>query len=77
MTADGELRQIGRHGVAGEKQSILARAAFEMTVNNLLDAAVRGEEDHLRGITENIIVGQPIKLGTGDVELVLKMGGKK
>ena len=73
MTADGELRQIGRHGVAGEKQSILARAAFEMTVNNLLDAAVKGDVDMLKGITENIIVGQPIKLGTGDVELVLKM----
>ncbi len=77
MTVDGELRQIGRHGVAGEKQSILARAAFEMTVNNLLDAAVKGEVDYLKGITENIIVGQPIKLGTGDVELVLKMGGRR
>ncbi len=77
MTADGELKQIGRHGVAGEKQSILARAAFEMTVNNLLEAAVKGEVDYLKGITENIIVGQPIKLGTGDVELRFKMGGKK
>ena len=76
MTVDGELRQIGRHGVAGEKQSILARAAFEMTVNNLLEAAVRGDVDRLKGITENIIVGQPIKLGTGDVELVLKLGSK-
>jgi len=73
MTADGELKQIGRHGIAGEKQSILARAAFEMTVNNLLDAAVRGEIDKLNGITENIIVGQPIKLGTGDVELRIKL----
>lgn len=77
MTADGELRQIGRHGVAGEKQSILARAAFEMTVNNLLDAAIRGEVDYLKGITENIIIGQPIKLGTGDVELVAKLGGMR
>ncbi len=77
MTADGELKQIGRHGVAGEKQSILARAAFEMTVNNLLEASVKGEVDRLNGITENIIVGQPIKLGTGDVELVLKLGGSK
>ncbi len=79
MTADGELKQIGRHGIAGEKQSILARAAFEMTVNNLLDAAVRGEVDRLNGITENIIVGQPIKLGTGDVELRVKLftGGDK
>ena len=73
MTADGELKQIGRHGVAGEKQSILARAAFEMTVNNLLDAAVRGDRDRLSGVTENIIVGQPIKLGTGDVELVTRL----
>ncbi len=79
MTSAGELRQVGRHGVAGEKQSILARAAFEMTVNNLLDAAVRGDVDTLTGITENIIVGQPIKLGTGDVELIAKIevGGKK
>ncbi|MCQ4153448.1 MAG: DNA-directed RNA polymerase subunit A'' [Archaeoglobi archaeon] len=77
MTADGELRQIGRHGVAGEKQSILARAAFEMTVNNLLEAAMRGEIDYLRGITENIIIGQPIRLGTGDVELIAKLGGMK
>jgi DNA-directed RNA polymerase subunit A" len=75
MTTDGELKQIGRHGVAGEKQSILARAAFEMTVNNLLDAAVRGDVDNLSGITENIIVGQPIKLGTGDVELITRFGG--
>ncbi|RLI86526.1 MAG: DNA-directed RNA polymerase subunit A'' [Archaeoglobales archaeon] len=72
MTADGYLKQIGRHGVAGSKQSILARAAFEVTVNVLLDAAVRGEIDELRGITENIIVGQPIKLGTGDVELIYR-----
>lgn len=77
MTADGELKQIGRHGVAGEKHSILARAAFEMTVNNLLDAAVRGDRDRLSGVTENIIVGQPIKLGTGDVELVTRFAPTK
>jgi DNA-directed RNA polymerase subunit A" len=48
-----------------------------MTVNNLLEAAVRGDIDNLSGITENIIVGQPIRLGTGDVELIAKinMGG--
>ncbi|MEM4472358.1 MAG: DNA-directed RNA polymerase subunit A'' [Archaeoglobaceae archaeon] len=77
MTVDGELRQIGRHGVAGEKQSILARAAFEMTVNNLLDAAIKGEVDYLKGITENIIIGQPIKLGTGDVELIARLGVRR
>lgn len=72
MTADGEVKQIGRHGISGEKASVLARAAFEVTVNHLLDAAVRGEKDLLDGVTENVIVGQPIRLGTGDVSLVAK-----
>jgi DNA-directed RNA polymerase subunit A" len=70
MTVDGEVKQIGRHGVSGEKASVLARAAFEVTVNHILDAAIRGDIDDLRGVTENVIVGQPIQLGTGDVQLV-------
>lgn len=70
MTVDGEVKQIGRHGVSGEKASVLARAAFEVTVNHILDAAVRGDVDDLKGVTENVIVGQPIQLGTGDVQLV-------
>ncbi|WP_424357373.1 DNA-directed RNA polymerase subunit A'' [Methanocella sp. MCL-LM] len=70
MTIDGEVKQIGRHGISGEKASVLSRAAFEVTVNHLLDAAVAGEVDELTGVTENVIVGQPIQLGTGDVELL-------
>lgn len=70
MTVDGDLKQIGRHGVSGEKASVLARAAFEVTVNHILDAAIRGDVDDLKGVTENVIVGQPIQLGTGDVTLV-------
>jgi DNA-directed RNA polymerase subunit A" len=70
MTVDGEVKQIGRHGVSGEKASVLARAAFEVTVNHILDAAIRGNVDDLKGVTENVIVGQPIQLGTGDVKLV-------
>ena len=70
MTVDGEVKQIGRHGVSGETASVLARAAVEVTVNHILDAAIRGDVDDLRGVTENVIVGQPIQLGTGDVTLV-------
>ena len=72
MTCDGEIKQIGRHGISGEKVSVLARAAFEVTVNHILDAAIRGDVDYLKGVTENVIVGQPIKLGTGHVQLVAK-----
>ncbi|BCS92014.1 DNA-directed RNA polymerase subunit A'' [Metallosphaera javensis (ex Sakai et al. 2022)] len=72
MTRTGEVRQIGRHGVTGEKTSVLARAAFEVTVKHLLDAAARGDMEEFKGVVENIIIGQPIKLGTGMVELLMR-----
>ena len=75
MTNRGTIESIGRHGISGNKQSVLARAAFEVTVNHLLDAAIHGEIDALDGVTENVIVGKPIKLGTGDVDL--RMGAKQ
>jgi DNA-directed RNA polymerase subunit A" len=75
MTNNGEIESIGRHGISGNKDSVLARAAFEVTVNHLLDAAIHGEVDALDGVTENVIVGKPIKLGTGDVDL--RMGAKQ
>ncbi|MEM2165579.1 MAG: DNA-directed RNA polymerase subunit A' [Candidatus Bathyarchaeia archaeon] len=71
MTATGAVRQIGRHGVSGEKPSVLARAAFEITVPNIVEAAVRGEIDPLKGVTENVIVGQTIPVGTGLVEVYM------
>ncbi len=75
MTNNGEIESIGRHGISGNKDSVLARAAFEVTVNHLLDAAIHGEVDDLDGVTENVIVGKPIKLGTGDVDL--RMGARQ
>ncbi|MHA2223922.1 MAG: DNA-directed RNA polymerase subunit A'' [Candidatus Hodarchaeales archaeon] len=74
MTQDGGLRQIGRHGISGEKESVLARASFEVTVKHLLNSAARGERDKLRGITENVIIGQIIPLGTGTVDLIMWPG---
>ncbi len=72
MTVDGDVKPIGRHGISGEKASVLARAAFEVTVNHLLDSGLAGDVDELRGVTENVIVGQPIKLGTGNVKLIAR-----
>ncbi|MFB0560803.1 MAG: DNA-directed RNA polymerase subunit A'' [Candidatus Lokiarchaeia archaeon] len=71
MTVSGDIRQIGRHGISGEKESVLARAAFEVTVKHLIEASVKGEEDSLSGITENVIVGQLIPVGTGAVDLLM------
>ncbi|MGM0590566.1 MAG: DNA-directed RNA polymerase subunit A'' [Halobacteriota archaeon] len=69
MTNRGEIESIGRHGISGAKESVLARAAFEVTVNHLLDAAIHGEADDLNGVIENVIVGKPVSIGTGDVDL--------
>ncbi|HLM90744.1 MAG TPA: DNA-directed RNA polymerase subunit A'' [Thermoplasmata archaeon] len=72
MTNEGDIRAIGRHGISGKKSSVLARAAFEITAAHLLRAAIIGEVDELKGVAENIIVGQPITLGTGAVNLVYR-----
>lgn len=75
MTSEGVVKSIGRHGISGEKSSVLARAAFEETGKHLLHASIRGEVDDLTGIIENIIIGQPIPLGTGSIGV--KMDYKK
>jgi DNA-directed RNA polymerase subunit A' len=77
MTSTGDVQQIGRHGISGKKSSVLARAAFEITVPNIVEAAVKGESDPLAGVTENVIVGQSIPIGTGLVELYMSTFEKK
>ncbi|MDI3474892.1 MAG: DNA-directed polymerase subunit [Thermococcaceae archaeon] len=73
MTLDGVIMPIGRHGVVGEKASVLARAAFEITTQHLLEAAERGEVDTLNGVVENVLIGQPVPLGTGMVRLAMSL----
>jgi len=77
MTVDGDVKAIGRHGISGDRASVLDRAAFEITVDNLLTAGLRGEYEELNGVVKNVIVGQPIRLGTGMVELIMKRDGAK
>jgi DNA-directed RNA polymerase subunit A' len=72
MTSKGLLQQIGRHGIAGKKPSVLARAAFEITVPTLAEASVTGQVEELKGVTENVIVGMIIPVGTGMTDLYMK-----
>ena len=72
MTNTGSVQAIGRHGISGAKVSVLARAAFEITSTHLLQAGLTGETDVLVGVAENIIVGQPVHLGTGAVSAIYK-----
>jgi len=76
MTASGEVLQVGRHGVSGEKASTLAKAAFEITIPTIVDAAIKGIRDTLRGVAENVIVGQQVPMGTGLIEVYMSMPEK-
>jgi len=69
MCKTGTIQSIGRHGISGAKDSVFARAAFEVTVNQLLDAGIYGEEEQLLGIPENVIVGQIAPIGSGRVNV--------
>ena len=77
MCHKGYLQQIGRHGIAGSKDSVLARAAFEITVPTIANAAKLGEIEELKGITENVIVGCQIPIGSGTVDIFMKTNTKK
>ena len=77
MCHKGYLQQIGRHGIAGTKDSVLARAAFEITVPTIANAAKLGEIEELKGITENVIVGSQIPIGSGTVDIFMKSDTKK
>lgn len=72
MCVSGEIQQIGRHGISGTKNSVLARAAFEVTIKQLINASISGEEEELLGIPENVIVGQLVPvIGTGSIDLTI------
>tara|TARA_B100001123_G_scaffold313515_1_gene350696 strand:+ start:4659 stop:8450 length:3792 start_codon:yes stop_codon:yes gene_type:complete len=77
MCHRGYMQQIGRHGIAGTKDSVLARAAFEITVPTIAGAAKTGETEELKGITENVIVGSQIPVGSGTVDLYMQVAKKR
>ncbi len=73
MCATGVLKGITRYGVVSEKASVLARASFETPIKHLINAALEGEVDHLTSVVENVMINQPVPLGTGLPGLVTKM----
>jgi len=77
MTRDGGVKGITRHGITKEKESVLARAAFEIPLDHLVEASVKGEQDNLVSVVENVMINQPVPIGTGLPELFVKMDGSK
>lgn len=54
------------------KESVLMLASFEKTSDHLFDAAYFGDSDKISGVSESIIMGRPMKLGTGLFKLLQK-----
>ena len=73
MCANGVVKGITRYGVVSEKASVLARASFETPIKHLINAALEGEIDKLTSVVENVMINQPVPLGTGLPGLVTKM----
>jgi DNA-directed RNA polymerase subunit A" len=76
MCLDGTVRGIGRYGLSGEADSVLARASFEVPLKHLIEAGLYHESDPFKYVANNILSNQVIPVGTGGVELVVKENGK-
>ena len=65
MTFKGMVLGITRFGVSKMKNSTLMLASFEMTTDHLYESAVHCRKDDIKGVSECIIMGNMIPLGTG------------
>ncbi|KAL9172058.1 hypothetical protein ABFS82_03G020500 [Erythranthe guttata] len=65
MTFKGEVLGITRYGVQKMKDSVLMLASFERTSDHLFNASAHGKVDKIEGVSECIIMGIPVQIGTG------------
>lgn len=65
MTYKGEVLGITRFGLAKMRDSVLQLASFEKTTDHLFDAAFHMKTDAVEGVSECIILGQSMSIGTG------------
>ena len=77
MTYKGEVLGITRFGLAKMRDSVLQLASFEKTPDHLFDAAWHGKTDKVEGVSECIIMGQSVGLGTGALKVVRRLAVEK
>ena len=75
MVSSGVVKGITRMGIIAEKNSVLAKAAFETAVKQFVMATKTGKRDKLASVIENIILNQPVPVGTGLPGLLVKVTG--
>lgn len=77
MTMSGHMLGISRYGIVKEKPSVLARASFETPLKHIFNAAIVGEVDYLNSVIENVMLNQPVPLGTGLPKVIVKTSAMK
>ncbi len=75
MTNLGEVKGVTRIGIIAQKDSILARATFETPDKQFVNATIKGNKDNLSSVIENIILNQPVPIGTGLPGLIVQVVG--
>ncbi|KAJ7947738.1 DNA-directed RNA polymerase subunit [Quillaja saponaria] len=65
MTVRGEVLGITRFGIQKMDKSVLMLASFEKMADHLFNGAVNGRIDQIEGVSECIIMGIPMRFGTG------------
>ncbi|SCW02286.1 LAFE_0F03092g1_1 [Lachancea fermentati] len=70
MTYKGEVLGITRFGLSKMRDSVLQLASFEKTTDHLFDAAFYMKKDAVEGVSECIILGQTMTIGTGAFKVV-------
>ena len=75
MTSEGSVKGITRMGIISQKSSILARASFETPVKQFVTATLKDNKDELNSVIENIILNQPVPVGTGLPGLMVEVTG--
>ena len=73
MTFKGEVLGITRFGLSKMRDSVLQLASFEKTPDHLFEAAWRLKSDRIEGVSEFIIMGQAMSVGTGGFKLGCKV----
>ncbi|KAG9502662.1 hypothetical protein J7337_005495 [Fusarium musae] len=74
MTYKGEVLGITRFGLSKMRDSVLQLASFEKTPDHLFEAAAGMKTDQIEGVSECIIMGQTMSVGTGAFQVVRRLG---
>ncbi|MEM3584963.1 MAG: DNA-directed RNA polymerase subunit A'' [Candidatus Woesearchaeota archaeon] len=73
MCSTGSVKGITRYGVIKDKSSVLAKASFETPFRHIAQASMLGISDNLNSIIENVMINQPVPIGTGIPKLIANL----